>query len=62
MEEVWVDEFDVEDEALFGPSDNLLEEADTEEDDIDIYGLVFYFLSEFPFNILTQKYLQCLNF
>ena len=31
----------MEDEALFGPSDNLLEEADTEEEDIDIYGLAF---------------------
>ena len=39
-EEVWVDEFDFEDEALFGPSDNLIEEADTDEEDIDIYGLV----------------------
>ena len=47
-EEVWVDEFDLDDEALFGPSDNLLEEADIDEQDLDIYGLV-------TFNILSTK-------
>ena len=39
-----MDEFDSSDESLFGPSDNLLEEADTDEQDLDIYGLVTYFL------------------
>ena len=34
----------MEDEALFGPSDNIIDENDTEEDDIDLYGLVFNFL------------------
>ena len=35
----------MEDEALFGPSDNIIDENDTEEDDIDLYGLVFNFSS-----------------
>ena len=40
------EQFDLDDEALFGPSDNLLEEADIDEQDLDIYGLViFNFLS-----------------
>lgn len=39
-----MDEFDAEDESLFGPSDNLLDEADNDEEDLDIYGLVSSYL------------------
>merc|ERR1712018_985951 len=38
-EEVFVDEFDTEDIALFGDSDNLIEENDTtDKEELDIYG------------------------
>ena len=56
-EEVHVDEFDTEDEALFGASDNLIEEeTDTNLlEELDIYGCVsslallftFYFFPRF---------------
>ena len=56
-EEVWVNEFELEDEALFGPSDNIIDENDTEEDDIDLYGLVFnFFFSLFSFICLISGY------
>ena len=46
-EEVHVDEFDTEDEALFGASDNLIEEeTDTDLlEELDIYGCVVFFSS-----------------
>ena len=30
----------MEDEALFGASDNLIEETDTDQEELDIYGCV----------------------
>ena len=43
----------MEDEALFGPSDNIIDENDTEEDDIDLYGLVFKFFFYLDFLLFT---------
>ena len=61
-EEVHVDEFDTEDEALFGASDNLIEEeTDTDLlEELDIYGCVVFFSSSF--HILFFSFTTILNF
>ena len=66
-EEVHVDEFDTEDEALFGASDNLIEEeTDTDLlEELDIYGCVSFFLallfSHFIFSLKNHNS-ELLNF
>ena len=41
-----MDEFDTEDEALFGESDNLIDETEAiDQDELDIYGCVVFFFS-----------------
>merc|ERR1711997_648050 len=56
-EEVHVDEFDTEDEALFGASDNLIEEeTDTDLlEELDIYGRRGEKRNKFIFHLKTTK-------